>query len=226
MKSDESPKGKVPKRTAKTAETAFRRLVEGIVTGTIPSGEPLREASIAREWGLSRTPIREAVRRAAEANLVILRRNRAPLVRAITPHDMNCLYEMREVLEILALQQSWNKIPKETVLSLRAMAKEATPLKSEDWVERCLAFDDALHQSWIKNCPNPWLVLSLNRISTLISIFQNVMALDPLIVKKSYKEHCAILKHLGATSMEKGLECLRHHIRSSSKSLEERFGDS
>ncbi len=111
MSTPSTRKNSVVKRRAQTAERVFQRLVEAIVTGAIPSGSPMRESSLAKQWGVSRTPMREAVRRAAEGGLLILRRNRTPLVRAFTPHDIDCLYQMREVLEILALQEAWKHIP-------------------------------------------------------------------------------------------------------------------
>ena len=59
------------KRYASMAENIFARLVEALVTGELPAGEPLREAQVAKQWGVSRTPMREAVRRASEAGLLI-----------------------------------------------------------------------------------------------------------------------------------------------------------
>ena len=71
------------KRKADTAKQVFQRLVEAILTGELESGIALREASLAREWNVSRTPLREAVRRAAEGGLLVLRPNQPPLIRSL-----------------------------------------------------------------------------------------------------------------------------------------------
>ncbi len=203
------------KRPARTAERVFNRLVEAIVTGALDGGQPMREAGLAKQWGVSRTPMREAVRRAAEAGLLILRRNRAPLVRAFTPHDIDCLYQMREVLEALALQEAWEHIPGELVGRLNAQAARITSVAESEWASHCLALDDALHRAWIDHCENPWLTQSLQRIWTFIRIFQRFMARDPEVLRRSYGEHRAILQALDSRDRRAGLALVREHIRNS-----------
>jgi DNA-binding GntR family transcriptional regulator len=212
MISEKKPNGK---RSSRRAEQIFNRLVTEIVAGTIPSGEPMREAKMARQWGVSRTPMREAVRRAAEFGLLTLRRNRAPLVRAFTAREVAGLYKMREVLEVLALKEAWAHIPPRLVDDLRRQAEKISPFKPEDWIDQCLALDGNLHRAWIDHCQNPWLSQSLQRIWTYIRIFQRFMARDPELVRRSYEEHCRILQYLGTPALQAGVNALRTHIRRS-----------
>jgi DNA-binding GntR family transcriptional regulator len=211
------------KRPARTAERVFNRLVEAIVTGALDGGQPMREAGLAKQWGVSRTPMREAVRRAAEAGLLILRRNRAPLVRAFTPHDVHSLYRMREVLEALALEEAWDQISPEVVRSLQTQAAKIGTAPEKDWADCCLALDDALHRTWIEYCRNPWLTQSLQRIWTFIRIFQRFTAREPEVLRRSYREHCAILQALGRGSRRAGVARLREHIRKSCAAVKERL---
>ncbi len=62
------------KRAGTTARRLFERLTQDILRGGLVGGQPLREARLAREWAVSRTPLREALRRAAEAGFVVLLR--------------------------------------------------------------------------------------------------------------------------------------------------------
>ena len=62
------------RRTGTTARRLFERLTRNILRGELVGGQPLREARLAREWDVSRTPLREALRRAAEAGFVVLLR--------------------------------------------------------------------------------------------------------------------------------------------------------
>jgi DNA-binding GntR family transcriptional regulator len=211
------------KRPARTAERIFNRLVEAIVTGTLESGQPMREAGLAKQWGVSRTPMREAVRRAAEAGLLILRRNRAPLVRAFTQHDIDCVYQMREVLEALALEEAWDHILPETVRDLQREAAEIASAADQDWGDRCLVLDDTLHRAWIDHCRNPWLTHSLQRIWTFIRIFQRFMAGDPEVLRRSYREHCAILQALASGDRNSGVALVHEHIRNSCTAVKERL---
>jgi DNA-binding GntR family transcriptional regulator len=203
------------KRSSRRAEHIFNRLVTEIVAGTIPGGEPMREAKMARQWRVSRTPMREAVRRVAEFGLLTLRRNRAPLVRAFTAREVAGLYKMREVLEVLALNEAWDHIPPRLIGDLRRQAESISQCKSEDRIDQCLALDGNLHRAWIDRCQNPWLTQSLQRIWTYIRIFQRFMARDPELVRRSYEEHCRILQTLGTAARQAGVNALRTHIRRS-----------
>jgi DNA-binding GntR family transcriptional regulator len=211
------------KRPARTAERIFNRLVEAIVTGALDGGQPMREAGLAKQWGVSRTPVREAVRRAAEAGLLILRRNRAPLVRTFTQHDVDCIYQMREALEALALEEAWIHISAAKVRSLKDQARQIAAAAEKDWVNRCLAFDDVLHRAWIDHCRNPWLTQSLQRVWTFIRIFQQFTARDPEVLRRSYREHCAILRALGSGDRRSGVALVREHIQNSCAAVKERL---
>jgi DNA-binding GntR family transcriptional regulator len=203
------------KRSSRRAEQIFNRLVTEIVAGAIPAGLPMREAKMARQWGVSRTPMREAVRRVAEFGLLTLRHNRAPLVRAFTAREAEGLYKMREVLELLAFKEAWDHIPPRLIRDLRRRARRILNLKSDDRIDACLLLDENLHRAWIDHCQNPWLTQSLQRIWTYICIFQRFMARDPELVRQSYEDHCRILKTLGAAGPQAGLNALRLHIRRS-----------
>jgi DNA-binding GntR family transcriptional regulator len=207
------------KRSSRRAEHIFNRLVTEIVAGTIPSGQPMREAKMARQWGVSRTPMREAVRRVAEFGLLTLRRNRAPLVRAFTAREVEGLYKMREVLEVLALREAWDHIPPQLIRDLRKQAEGISQFKSDDRIDQCLALDGNIHRVWIDHCQNPWLTQSLQRIWTYIRIFQRFMARDPELVRRSYKEHCRILQTLGTPVPQAGVSALRTHIRRSAAAV-------
>lgn len=203
------------KRDASMAGNVFARLVEALVTGELPAGGPLREAQVAKQWGVSRTPMREAVRRAAEAGLLILRKNRAPLIRAFTPHDVDSLYQIREMLEVLAMKQAWKRLPEKEIAALQAMAKSVGGASAKHWIARCLAFDEALHKIWFDHCQNPWLTQFLQSSRVFIRIFQHMMARDPALVRKSYDQHLAILETLGTADLQLGTRLLREHIRAS-----------
>ena len=203
------------------AERIFNRLVTEIVSGKIASGQPMREAKMAKQWGVSRTPMREAVRRAAELGLLTLRPNRAPLVQAFTARDVQGLYKIREVLETLALKEAWAHLPPRLILDLRTRARRIADRKPEDWIDQCLILDGMLHRAWIEHCQNPWLTQSLQRIWTYIRIFQRFMARNPELVRRSYEEHCRILKTLGTVRRQAGIAALRTHIRRSRAAVEE-----
>ena len=83
----------------------FQRLHDDVVSGMLDPGEPLVEASLARRYGVSRTPVREALNR-LEHDGLIERGHRSLRVRTRTPTEILEIYEVRITLEGLAAQQA------------------------------------------------------------------------------------------------------------------------
>jgi len=208
-----------PKRTATTAAQIFERLVEAILDGRFASGAPLREAAVAREWKVSRTPMREAVRRAAECGLLILRPNQAPVVRHLDLGDVRALYELRELLEVRALDLAWASLKGQHARAVRSMARQAAP-GTRDWQRRCLAFDLALHRWWADACGNAWLRDDLDRHFMFLRLFQRWVGRDPAALAQSYDEHVAIVDAIANDDQPLARRLLSRHIRRSARLVE------
>lgn len=209
------------RRSGQTADQIFERLIEAVLDGEFHSGAVVREAPLARAWEVSRTPLREAMRRAAESGFIVLRPNQAPIIRPLTPQDVRDLYDLREVLELHALNLAWSRLPDEQIRSLRELATLAQPRPTRDWPDRCLKFDLALHGLWKQHCGNSWLVADLGRHYQFLRIFQNWIGRNPKALAKSYEEHLAILDALEQRKKTEALDRLRQHIQCSAHMVEE-----
>lgn len=213
------------KRSGNTSEALFHRLVESIVTGLLPAGEPLRESQLATLWKVSRTPVREAVRRAAALGLVELRPNYRPVVRRLSADDVAKLSAVRSALELLAYDLA--------VPGLRGSAKVEALWKEADalvktashtsWKRRALALDEALHRLWIDASNNTWIALTLSSLWTFIRILQRIAARDTSVALTSCKEHLAILAAVRSGEFQLGRKLLADHIESASEMLKERL---
>jgi DNA-binding GntR family transcriptional regulator len=202
------------KRAADTAENVFRRLVEAILAGDLAGDSPLREAALAREWNVSRTPMREAVRRAAEGGLLILRPNQAPLIRTLSIADVRALYDLREILEVHALDLAWPSLLGGPAEKMLALGRRAQP-QSSGWLKRCLEFDLKLHCWWTESCGNAWLKADLDRYYRFLPIFQRWVGRDSSALVKSYEEHMAIVEAIVAADQARARRLLSQHIRHS-----------
>src|SRR5699024_2733249 len=81
------------------SEGVYERIRRGIVEGHYPPGSRLVEQRLAEELDVSRTPVREAVRRLESEGLVVVARNRGAVVRPLDEADISDLYEVRARLE-------------------------------------------------------------------------------------------------------------------------------
>jgi DNA-binding GntR family transcriptional regulator len=209
------------KRPGQTADQIFQRLIEAILSGTFASGSVVRESRLARQWRIGRTPLREAMRRAAESGFIVLRPNQAPIIRPLTAKDIRDLYDLRLVLELHALELAWPHFNKGDIESLRALMTQAKPSDGRDWAKRCLKYDLALHGLWIQRCGNSWLGSALEWHYRFLRIFQRWIAQNPASLARAYEEHLAILGALEKRDKAQALARLRQHIETSAKLVEE-----
>src|SRR5262245_52183435 len=140
------------------AKTVYGRLREEIVSGTLQPGSPLREIALAERFGVSRTPVREALRR-LEQDRLLVPGGRGMEVRAIDPHEVVQVYDLRVLLEAEAARQTADLLRLEGLLSRdRALANpdDATRMRTN------LEFHAAVWQA----AHNPVLTDLLARLTT------------------------------------------------------------
>lgn len=212
------------KRTAHSAEIAFQRLRNAILSGECAEGTPLREIQLARKWGIGRTPLREAIRRAAECGYLILRPNQAPLVRKLTAADIVHIYEIREALECLALESAWDHFDTSDLIRLQKL--EADVHVASDTDQRRNAqyiFDTELHEFWLSRCSNPWLSSILERLLIFRPNYQtksvNMLIEYPEKIEAAFVHHQRILAGLTQRDLTAARRALRQHIRHASTLL-------
>ena len=87
-------------------DIVFKTLREAIITGELKSGERLMEIKLANEMGVSRTPVREAIRKLEQEGLVILTARKGAEVAPINATDLKEVLEIRKTLEGLACQKA------------------------------------------------------------------------------------------------------------------------
>src|SRR5882762_11989051 len=86
-------------RTRSRADFVYERLRDAIWDGRIAVGERVREEEIARNLGVSRTPVREALQRLHQRGLLVFGAGRGLTVASLSQHQVLQLYAMREILE-------------------------------------------------------------------------------------------------------------------------------
>jgi DNA-binding GntR family transcriptional regulator len=97
---------------AEIARTTFRdhiaeSLRASILNGSLPPGAPLVEGRLAQQFGVSRGPLREAMRQLTEEGLLTTKAYTATHVTQLTEKDVNDIYSLRTALEIFAFEQCW-----------------------------------------------------------------------------------------------------------------------
>lgn len=127
-------------------QQAYIHLQDQIVSGALPGSTWLRAEVIARELGISRMPVREALRQLDAEGYVTIRPNRGAVVTNRTPAEVIELFEMRAVLEGLAVRLAVRNATAETWADLELFLARLKRLEAQStlWVERHDEFHDML----------------------------------------------------------------------------------
>ncbi|WPB95828.1 GntR family transcriptional regulator [Streptomyces malaysiensis] len=121
--------------TVATADRAAEELREGIVTGALPPGTPLREVSLAAELGVSRNTLREALRLLTTEGLVSQRLHKGAVVSTMSADRIRDIYLVRRTLELRAVEESGSATPAALTAIDGAVRAEEQAEHAGDWRE-------------------------------------------------------------------------------------------
>ncbi len=132
-------------------DVVFNTLRQAILRGELQPGERLLEIHLANKLGVSRTPIREAMRKLELEGLVLMIPRKGAVVAEITEKSLRDVLEVRKALEELAVRLACEKIQDEEIEELKAAAKEfENALKSGDvtvFAEADVKFHDIIYRT-------------------------------------------------------------------------------
>lgn len=188
----------------------YASLHERIVTNQFLPGQPISENEIAGEYGASRTPVREALRRLEQDRLVTRGRGgRGYLVRVFDLDEMDEVYEVRIALEELALRTVAARLTPELAESLwevwRSSPDQGTPRDA-------LAGDERFHEALVAAAGNRPLLEFLETVNHRIHIIRGIDFTVSSRCAASKAEHRAILSALDSGRTDEASLILRDHI--------------
>jgi DNA-binding GntR family transcriptional regulator len=201
------PSGLLPasSRTGLVVE-ALRR---SILTGELPAGQALVETELARRFGISKTPVREALKTLVGAGLVTMSEYKGATVRVVDEEMARSVFDVRSLLEPVAVART---VERGLDLDLAQDALDRAS-SAKDEAERSLANRD-FHQLLYSNCGNPVLMNMLDGLreqTALISV--NAWIQQPSWETEA-AEHAEILAAARNGDAGRAAELVLNHIRS------------
>jgi DNA-binding GntR family transcriptional regulator len=140
------------------SEQAYHILAAKIISGEYPGGTRLVEEELTREFGISRTPVRDALRRLEGEELIEPLPKRGYQVRSLDNDAIAELYGCRARIELLALESAIGRIPAQELKALKA------ELQSDDSLDNSLAVDEEFHFLIARCCDNRYLSQILEKL--------------------------------------------------------------
>lgn len=136
----------------------FRKLREDILNGEYQENDELREAAIAEELGVSRTPVREAFRQLELEGLIRIVPNKGAYVTGISASDVADIYEIRSLLEGLCARWATEKITKERIEELEETILLSEFHLSKEHYEQLIELDNRFHMQLYEACESKMLI--------------------------------------------------------------------
>ena len=195
------------------ADRAYAELRDRIVTLRIPPGATLNEDALGRELGLGRTPLREAIKRLALENLVVVFPRRGTFASEINITDLTAISDVRTQLEGHAAYRAAERITAAQEAELRALIADLAAGAGDEDAATLMALDARVHRFVHRAAANPYLEETLARYFNLsLRIWYLVIERLPHLFQRVH-EHRELLEAIAARHPKRARTIMTNHIR-------------
>ncbi len=193
-------------------DVVFNTLREAILRGDLKPGDRLMEIQLAEKLGVSRTPIREAIRMLENEGLAVTFPRKGATVAAMTTKDMEDVLQIREALEELAVRLACDRITEEGIESLRKNMQAFEDSIKNGNIKSIAKCDEDFHDIIFESSGNPRLVSLLNNIREQMYRYRIEYLKDPNSYPALLQEHKAIFNGITKRSKDDVATVMRCHI--------------
>ena len=201
-------------------DVVFNTLRQAILKGELKPGERLMEIQLANKLGVSRTPVREAIRKLELEGLVLMIPRKGAEVAEITRQDMEDVLEVRTALEELAVKDACDHITDAQLSELKKASNEfkRALLEGKDLVT-CADADMHFHDVILSATNNRRLIQILNNLSEQMYRYRMEYLKDERTHRTLIEEHDAIRRALKKHDKAKAGAAIRVHIDNQKRSI-------
>ncbi len=194
------------------SQKVYRALKTEIIKGSLKPGTKLSEGKIAEQMGVSRTPVREALKELAAEGFVKMNPNQAVVVSNASVEDVQEVLQIRGVLEGLAARLATKMISEEEIKELEKYQKQMEYYTKKDDVLAFSEMDAEFHELILNVCGNNRLIQIRKNLSDQAHRYRIRSLSVPGRLKYSLKEHQEIVEALKRKNAEQADRLSQKHI--------------
>ena len=194
------------------SQKVYRALKTEIIKGSLKPGTKLSEGKIAEQMGVSRTPVREALKELAAEGFVKMNPNQAVVVSNASVEDVQEVLQIRGVLEGLAARLATKMISEEEIKELETYQKQMEYYTKKDDVLAFSEMDAEFHELILNVCGNNRLIQIRKNLSDQAHRYRIRSLSVPGRLKYSLKEHQEIVEALKRKNAEQADRLSQKHI--------------
>jgi DNA-binding GntR family transcriptional regulator len=212
---DTDQPGKIGDQHLPLRDQVLAAIRKGIISGDYPPGERLTEDRLAEDFGVSRNPVREALRVVEAEGFVVILPRRGAVVASPSSATIHDIFAVRERLEPLAARLAAQRATPADVVTLRAVLEQARLATEEQDLRRVAELNSALHLQILEISGNPWLASIAKALYLHVQwVFQltaktraphswdeHIKLVDAIESGDGDRAEVVALSHVGAASM-------------------------
>lgn len=177
--------------------TSVARLIaeaisEQVVQGTLPPGTRLNEVALAQQFGVSRGPLREAIRLLEDTGLLRQEKNRGAFVREIRLAEAADIYDVRAGLDALAGRLLCDRITEADIAALRKLTQRMKKLRASD-IDAFHQLNLSFHDTLVGMTGNATLLETYRKLTKQLVLFRRRNLSAPMAISNFAKEHSRIV---------------------------------
>ena len=211
------------KRDPQRSSEIYTDILGRIVIGDLSPGRHLVEQDLARQYRVSRTPIREVILALDKDGLVTRAANRGAKVLGFTPDDVEQVYEIRKALECLGLRNVIGSLPLSDLMEFERRHERLNRRKGPRWSEEFARLDEEFHRFMLSNPRNRRLLGYLDQIALLITSLRLLGSRNHQHARRASEQHVDILRAILARDAQLAERLLAAHIETSKRNALEFF---
>ena len=194
-------------------ELVYLELKHKILTGEIASQTRLMEIDLSEKMNVSRTPIREAIKRLADDGLVKVEPRRGAYVANISIKDMLDVFEVREDMEGFVAKLASQRITDEQKLELKAIAADYETATQKTDKEAIIELDEKFHNFIVECCNNETLSELINYVQELSLRFRYLYYDDDSLYDSTAEQHNRIVDAITSGNADEARKEADAHVR-------------
>lgn len=200
-------------------DVVFNTLRQAILIGELKPGERLMEIHLADRLGVSRTPIREAIRKLELEGLVVMIPRKGAQVAKITEKNLKDVLEVRRALDMLAVRLACERMSEEDKQELGKACDEFAKVVKKNDTKEITEADVRFHDIILKSTGNDRLIQLVNNLAEQLYRYRLEYIKDSAYHNRLVKEHEMIYNAILNKEEEKAAEAVVLHIDNQEKTI-------
>lgn len=200
-------------------EVVSETLRDAIAAGVLQPGERLMEIQLAEELGVSRTPVREAIRKLELEGFVVMVPRRGTYVADLSLKDINEVFEIRTALDVLAAGLAAERITDEELELLERLLVHIGEYIDNGDMEKIVDADSQFHDILYKASRNDRLVGIINNLREQFTRFRTISIAYPGRLKDTWEEHRRQVEAIAQRNVDVAMQLAREHMENAEQTL-------